>query len=43
MLRTPRAIRAAVAGATAALLLAPFTPPGVPLAVAAAVGLLVSQ
>jgi 4-azaleucine resistance transporter AzlC len=43
MLTTRRAIRAAVAAGAAGLLLAPFTPPGVPLAVAAAVGLLVSQ
>jgi hypothetical protein len=43
MLTTRRAIRAAVAGGAAGLILAPFTPPGVPLAVAAAVGLLVSQ
>lgn len=43
MLKTRRAIRAALAGAAAALVLAPFTPPGVPLAVAAAAGLLASQ
>jgi len=43
MLTTRRAIRAAVAGGAAGLVLAPFTPPGVPLAVAAALGLLVSQ
>jgi predicted branched-subunit amino acid permease len=43
MLTNRRAIRAAVAGGAAGLVLAPFTPPGVPLAVAAAVGLLVSQ
>jgi len=43
MLTTRRAIRAAVAGGAAGLILAPFTPPGVPLAVAAVVGLLVSQ
>ena len=43
MLTTKRAIRAAVAGGAVGLILAPFTPPGVPLAVAAAVGLLVSQ
>jgi 4-azaleucine resistance transporter AzlC len=43
MLTTRRAIRAAVFGGATGLVLAPFTPPGVPLAVAAALGLLVSQ
>jgi predicted branched-subunit amino acid permease len=43
MLTTRRAIRAAVVGGATGLVLAPFTPPGVPLAVAAALGLLVSQ
>jgi branched chain amino acid efflux pump len=43
MLRSRRAIRAAVAGAAAALVLAPVAPPCVPLAVAAALGLPVSQ
>lgn len=39
MLRASRAVRCALAGALVALLLAPFTPPGVPLAGAALVGL----
>jgi 4-azaleucine resistance transporter AzlC len=43
MLTTRRAVRAAVVGAATALILAPFVPAGVPLAVAAVVGLLVSQ
>jgi len=43
MLTSRRAIRAGLAGAIAGLALAPFTPPGVPLAVAAVAGLLVSQ
>lgn len=43
MLTTRRAIRAAVAGAAAVVVVTPFMPPGVPLAIAAVVGLLVSQ
>jgi 4-azaleucine resistance transporter AzlC len=39
MLRAPRALRCALAGAVVALVLAPFTPAGVPLAGAALVGL----
>lgn len=43
MLRAHHAVRCAVAGAAVALLLAPFTPPGVPLAGAAVVGLWLSR
>jgi 4-azaleucine resistance transporter AzlC len=39
MLRAPRAVRCALGGAVVALVLAPFTPAGVPLAGAAVVGL----
>ncbi len=39
MLRAPRAVRCALAGAVVGLALAPFTPAGVPLAGAALVGL----
>ncbi len=39
MLRAPRAVRCALAGAVVALALAPFTPAGVPLAGAALAGL----
>jgi hypothetical protein len=39
MLKGRTAVRCAVGGAIAALILAPFTPPGVPLAGAALVGL----
>jgi len=39
MLSRKHALRCAVGGAVAALALAPFTPPGVPLAGAALVGL----
>src|SRR3989440_4965402 len=39
MLRGPHAVRCAIAGAIVALALAPFTPPGIPLAGAAIVGL----
>ena len=39
MLRGPHGVRCAVGGAIVALALAPFTPPGVPLAGAAIVGL----
>ena len=39
MLRGKHAVRCAIAGAVIALVLAPFTPPGVPLAGAAVVGL----
>lgn len=43
MLEHPGAARAAVGGAAAALVLAPFTPAGVPLAGAAVAGLLLSR
>lgn len=43
LLKTARARLAAVAGAAAALVLAPFTPTGVPLAAAAVVGLVVGR
>lgn len=43
MLRAPSARRAALAGAVVALLLVPFTPPGVPLAGAAVASLVVSR
>ena len=43
MLASRPALRAAIAGAVVALALAPFTPAGVPLAGAAAVGLLLSR
>ena len=39
MLSGRHAVRCAVGGAAVALLLAPFTPPGIPLAGAAVVGL----
>ena len=39
MLSGRHAVRCALGGAAVALLLAPFTPPGVPLAGAAVVGL----
>lgn len=39
MLSGRRAVRCAIGGLLAALLLAPFTPPGIPLAGAAIVGL----
>ena len=39
MLKAPHGARCAIGGALVALLLAPFTPPGVPLAGAAVVGL----
>ena len=43
MLRAPRAVRCALAGAVVALALAPFTPAGVPLAGAALAGLWLSR
>lgn len=43
MLSGRHAIRCAIGGALAALLLAPFSPPGIPLAVAALVGLWLSR
>ena len=43
MLKLPRGLRCALGGAIAALLLAPFTPAGVPLVAAALVGLWLSR